>query len=220
MNTALALKTLIACTAVMFIVRQISVLLKKKFIRLTTTPMITYFICGIAVVGVYNYGRGNEWMILAALGLSLIADAVLMVEAADLFTHGLLFFLGTHILYNITFATGYSFIWTDIPVAAVLLGLMIFLIYKFKKSGNLGKMALPVAVYITALSLIVYFSVNGFMRTGDASHALIMSGAILFYISDAILGWTQFVKYFKFTTFYVWLFYAPGQFLIALSLFY
>jgi len=220
MNTALAVKILIISAAAMFIVRQVSVILKKKFIRLITTPMITYFICGLAVVGVYNYGQGNQWMLLAALGLSLIADSVLMVEAADLFTHGLIFFLGTHILYNIVFATGYSFLLSDIFVAAILMALMVYLIYRFYKSGKLGNMLLPVIIYVTALSLIVFFSVNGYMRNSNTSHALMMWGAILFYISDAILGWIQFVKYFRLATFFVWLFYAPGQFLIALSLFY
>lgn len=220
MNPELAMKILIISASVMFIIRQASVLTKKKFIRLTTTPMITYFICGMAVVGVYNYSQGNEWLILAALSLSLIADAVLMTESADLFTHGLIFFLGTHILYNIVFATGYSFLMTDILTGAVLIALMVFLIYKFYKSGNLGKMLIPVFIYITALSLIVFFSVNGFMRNHDVSNAMMMWGAVLFYISDAILGWNQFIKYFKYGTFYIWLFYAPGQFLIALSLFY
>lgn len=220
MNPALAVKILIISASVMFIVRQASVLMKKKFIRLTTTPMITYFICGLAVVGVFNYSAGNEWLILAALGLSLIADAVLMTEAADLFTHGLIFFLGTHILYNIVFASGYTFLMTDILSGMILIALMVFLIYKFRKSGNMGKMLVPVIVYVTALSLIVFFSVNGYMRNHDISHAMMMLGSILFYISDAILGWNQFVKYFRFGTFYIWLFYAPGQFLIALSLFY
>lgn len=220
MNPELAMKILIIAASVMFIIRQASVLMKKKFIRLSTTPMITYFICGLAVVGVYNYGHGNEWLILAALGLSLIADAVLMTEASDLFTHGLVFFLGTHILYIIVFASGYTFLAADTLSGVILISLMIFLVYRFHKSGNLGKMLLPVIVYVFALSLIVFFSVNGYIRNHDTSHAMIMCGAILFYISDAILGWNQFIKYFKYGTFYIWLFYAPGQFLIALSLFY
>ncbi len=220
MDTALTVKILIISASVMFIIRQASVLMKKKFIRLSTTPTITYFICGLAVVGVFNYSQGNEWLILAALGLSLIADAVLMSESTDLFAHGLIFFLGTHILYNIVFASGYSFLMADTFSGVVLIALMIFLIYKFHKSGNLGKMLLPVIVYVTALSLIVFFSINGYMRNHDVSHAMMMWGAVLFYISDAILGWNQFIKYFKFGTFYIWLFYAPGQFLIALSLLY
>lgn len=220
MDTALTVKILVISASVMFIVRQASVLMKKKFIRLITTPMITYFICGLAVVGVFNYSQGNEWLILAALGLSLIADAVLMTESSDLFTHGLIFFLGTHILYNIVFYTGYTFLMTDIVSGAGLITLMVFLIYKFYKSGNLGSMLAPVIVYVAALSLIVFFSANGYMRNHDISHAMMMWGAILFYISDAILGWNQFVKYFRYGTFYIWLFYAPGQFLIALSLFY
>jgi uncharacterized membrane protein YhhN len=143
-----------------------------------------------------------------------------MTEASDLFTHGLVFFLGTHILYIIEFASGYTFLAADTLSGVILISLMIFLVYRFHKSGNLGKMLLPVIVYVFALSLIVFFSVNGYIRNHDTSHAMIMCGAILFYISDAILGWNQFIKYFKYGTFYIWLFYAPGQFLIALSLFY
>jgi uncharacterized membrane protein YhhN len=211
---------LISCLTLTFIVRQISVVLKKKFIRLITTPLITYFICGIAVAGVYRDSTGNEWMIMAALGLSLIADAVLMIENNDLFAHGLIFFLGTQILYIIVFSDWYQFMMSDIAVGLTLLAMMIFLVYKFYKAGRLGSMLVPVIVYVTTLSLVVFFAVNGALRNGTTSSQLIMSGALLFYISDVILGWTQFVKYYRFTTLYVWFFYAPGQFLIALSLFY
>jgi len=159
-------------------------------------------------------------MIMAALGLSLIADAVLMIENNDLFAHGLLFFLGTHILYIIVFSDWYQFLWSDAATGFVLLVLMGLLVYKFYKGGRLGSMMVPVIVYITALSLVVFFAINGALRNGTTSSYLIMSGALLFYISDVILGWTQFVKYYRFTTLYVWFFYAPGQFLIALSLFY
>jgi uncharacterized membrane protein YhhN len=220
MNCPQPVLILIVCLALIFIIRQISVILKKKFIRLITTPLITYFICGIAAVGVYRYGSGYDWMILAALGLSLIADSVLMIENKDLFAHGLIFFLGTHILYIIVFSEWYRFIWSDMASGLSLLALMAFLVYKFYKAGKLGTMMIPVIVYITALSLIVFFSVNGAFRNGDTVSYLRMCGAVLFYISDAILGWTQFVKYYRFTTLYVWFFYAPGQLLIALSLFY
>jgi uncharacterized membrane protein YhhN len=220
MNLPQPVLILIICLVLVFIIRQISVVLKKKFIRLITTPLITYFICGIAVIGVYRNGTGNEWMIMAALGLSLIADAVLMIENKDLFTHGLLFFLGTHILYIIVFSDWYQFLWSDIPAGLILLALLVFLVYKFYKAGKLGTMMIPVIVYVTALSLVVFFAVNGAFRNGDSIAYLRAGGAVLFYISDVILGWTQFVKYYKFTTLYVWFFYAPGQFLIALSLLY
>jgi uncharacterized membrane protein YhhN len=208
------------CLIIFFIVRQVSVVIKKKFIRLITTPMITYFICAIAVAGVLNTGSEYKWLIIAALGLSVIADSVLMAENPYLFAHGLIFFLATHILYIIVFSNWYEFTWSDIISGMILLGLMVFLVYRFYKAGNLGKMMIPVIVYVTALSLIVFFSVNGAVRNSSTVMILRMCGAILFYISDVILGWAQFVKYYRFTTLYVWFFYAPGQYLIALSLFY
>lgn len=220
MNYPLPVIILIACLIPVFIIRQISAYLKKRFIRLITTPLVTYLICGIAAAAYYRYGTGREWMILAALGLSLIADSVLMIERKDLFTHGLIFFLGTHIFYIIAFSEWYEFIWSDIAAGFILLGMMAFLVYKFYKAGKLGTMMLPVIVYITALSLVVFFTLNNALRSGDTASYLAAAGAVLFYISDAILGWAQFVKFFKYTTLYVWFFYAPGQFLIAMSLLY
>lgn len=210
----------IICLVLIFIVRQVSAIMKKKFIRLISTPMITYFICAIAITGVLYSTTQYKWLIIAALGLSVIADSVLMAENPYLFVHGLIFFLGAHILYIIVFSNWYEFTWIDILSAIVLLGLMGFQIYSYYKAGNLGSMMFPVLGYMTALSLVVYFSVNGAARDGSTMTLLRAGGAILFYISDAIIGWTKFVKYFKNTTFYVWMFYAPGQFLIALSLFY
>ena len=220
MNYPAPVIIMIVSLILVYIIRQASSVLKKKFIRLITTPLITYFICGIAAVGVFRNAGGYEWMILAGLGLSLIADAVLMIESNDLFTHGLIFFLGTQIFYIIVFSEWYQFIWSDIPAAIVLLAIMALLVYKFRKAGKMGNLMIPVIVYITTLSLVVFFSLNGALRYDSSSAYLRFFGAFLFYISDAILGWTQFVKYYRLTTFYVWLFYAPGQFLIALSLFY
>jgi len=211
------LPCIVGSLAVFFIIRQISVIFKFKFIRLITTPLITYCIVALAVVGIFRSG-GSGWMILAALGLSLIADAVLMIPGVDLFAHGLIFFLGSHIFYTAAFSRGYSFLWWDILTIVVLLSLMIFLVIRFHRGGKLGKMMAPVIVYITALSCIVFFSFNGFLRGGDTVHLLTAGGAILFYVSDVILGWAQFVKYHRLSTLWVWFFYAPGQFFIALSL--
>ena len=214
------LMVFIISLAVIYTVRQVSVVLKKKFLRLLTTPLITYLITAIAITAVLKNPADLKWIIVAALGLSLIADSVLMIENPYLFTEGLVFFLGTHILYITAFSRGYRFMTADILSGAVLLALLIFFVYRYYRAGKLGKMLVPVIVYVTALSLVVYFSVNGALRDWNWSTALRMCGAILFYISDAIIGWTEFVKYYRFTTLYVWLFYAPGQLLIALSLLY
>lgn len=220
MSYSLPVIILIAAFVIIFVIRQVSAYTKQGFVRLMTTPLITYCICGIAVIGIFRYGSGREWMILAALGLSLIADSVLMIERRDLFTHGLIFFLGTHLFYVAAFSNWYEFVWSDAAVGVLLLGLMGFLVYRFHKAGNLGTMMFPVIGYITALSLVVYFSVNGAVRYGDTASYMKAGGAVLFYISDVILGWAQFVKFFRYTTLYVWFFYAPGQFLIAMSIFY
>ncbi len=217
MNFSHPVPVLLICLGVIFILRQVASFFRFRFLRLIATPLVTWLICGIALVGLIR-GGGTGWLIMAGLGLSVIADSVLMIRGVDLFTHGLIFFLGTHIFYNIAFAVGYSFVWWDFLSAGLLLALMIFLLVMFHRGGKLGDMLVPVIVYILALSLIVFFSVNGVVNYGGTAHILAMCGAILFYISDAILGWGQFVKYFRLSNFFVWTFYAPGQLLIALSL--
>ena len=217
MNLSHPIPLLLITCGVIFLVRQVSSFFRFRFVRLISTPLVTWCICGIAVVGLVRSG-GAEWAILAGLGLSVIADSVLMIQGVDLFTHGLLFFLLTHIFYNIVFAAGYTFLWWDLLTAGILIGLMVFLVIMFHRGGNLGKMVIPVIVYIVALSLIVYFTVNSTIRETTTVNILRMTGAILFYVSDAILGWAQFVKYFRLSNFFVWTFYAPGQLLIGLSL--
>jgi len=217
MNLSHPIPVLLICLGAIFILRQVASFFRFRFLRLISTPLVTWLICGIALVGVIR-GGGAGWLILAGLGLSVIADSVLMIQGVDLFTHGLIFFLGTHIFYNIAFASGYSFVWWDLVTVGVLLASMIFLVIMFYRGGRLGKMVVPVVVYILALSLIVFFTVNSVIRGMSTPALFAMCGAILFYISDAILGWAQFVKYFKLSNFFVWTFYAPGQLLIALSL--
>lgn len=220
MNLSVPVIVLIICFAIFLIISQIAVFYKKTFIKYLSTPLVTFFICCIAVIGFKKYGSGNEWLIPAALGLSLIADILLMLEEVNLLEQGLIFFLGTHILYILFFSEWFQFQWSDIAVGLLLVAIAAGLIYLFHKEGKLGKMLLPVIVYVSALSLIVFFSVHKAIGSDGTAYYLRATGAVMFFLSDVILGWNEFAKPIPQARIFVWTFYAPGQLLIALSLFY
>ncbi len=220
MNFSVPVITLILLFVLLLIAGQASVFFKQTFFKYITTPLITFFTCCISVIGFAGNGSGIEWLIPAALGLSLIADILLMIEEVNLLVQGLIFFLATHVLYIILFSEWYQFQWTDIVTGLILIAIAAGLVFTFHKKGALGELLVPVVVYVTALSLIVFFSVNSYVNSGGTSNLLRAAGAIMFYLSDVFLGWNEFAKPIPHARIIVWTFYAPGQLLIALSLFY
>lgn len=219
MSFSYPVSVLIVCLAAVFIIRHAAVYFKLEFIRLTATPLVTYLICTIAAVGVYRCGDRAGWLILAALGISLVADTLLMVEKADVFVHGLLFFLAAHVLYIIVFSANYSFLVSDIACGGLLAAMLIFLVKRFRGEGNIGELTVPVIIYITVLSLTVFFSFNAAVLSPTRTNILRAAGSLCFYVSDAILGWNEFVRPVNNWNIYVWSFYAPGQFMFALSIY-
>lgn len=218
MNFTQAVPILIKYLIIVFIARQIFVLMRFKFMRLIATPLVTLLICGIAIAGFVSGSSIYGWYIIAALGLSLVADSVLMIDKGELFMHGLLFFLCAHIFYCLAFSRGYQYIWTDVPAGILLILSMTGILLKFHKRKKMRDMQFPAAVYMIVISCAVFFALNASFRINDGEHSFQMWGILLFYVSDVILIWSQMVRYVRFATFFVWLFYAPGQLLIALSL--
>ncbi len=206
--------------AVILAIRQVLTYRKIRFGRMLVTPLVTLVSCAMAAYGISRGADAAGWLILAGLGFSVAADSVLMVVEVNLMDVGLSFFLITHILYLAAFALVYSFRTPDVIIALILVVMMAYMLVRFKKGGKVGKMFIPVAVYVCALSVMVYLALGSAISTPSWATVLCACGAVLFYISDAILGWSAFVRTFRRSSFIVWSFYAPGQMLIALSVFY
>ena len=220
MQLTLPVKIMICLFPVLLVVRQVLAYTRARFGRMFVTPLVTMIPCALAAYSVALNHDISGWLILAGLGFSLVADTVLMIKEVDLMDVGLSFFLVTHLLYLAAFAIVFSFRMTDLAVAFVLLCAMTVLLVRFKKAGKIGKMFVPVAVYMFALSAMVFFAVGAAIAAPTTALTLGACGAVLFYISDGVLGWSTFVKTINRSTVIVWSFYAPGQLLIALSVFY
>jgi uncharacterized membrane protein YhhN len=156
--------------------------------------------------------------IITGLGLSLVGDVFLVYgERPQPFILGLLFFLLAHIAYGTEFTiVSGSDIW-DAIFYVVLVGVMIFIRQRWKI--DMGKMTAPVLAYLLVISFMVSQAFSICMSVGPSPLAVTAGlGALLFFISDAILAWNKFKSPFKIAVGANLTTYYTGQLLLALSI--
>jgi uncharacterized membrane protein YhhN len=139
----------------------------------------------------------------AALLLSLVGDVFLMLPR-DLFVAGLAAFLLAHVAYVGAFdsprITGVGLGAIVVAVLAVVaVGAPIALRIRTAliRTGR-ASLAFAVQVYVVAISLMVIFAlVTAFRPDWPADRsALAIAGALLFFGSDGMIGWSRFVRDF------------------------
>lgn len=135
---------------------------------------------------------------VAALVLSLVGDVFLMLPedspAADRnFVAGLAAFLLAHVAYIAAFVrlhahAGYaiSFVVVGLVLAGALFATVGLRVQRAAAEED-PALGVPVLAYISVISLMVVAA----WWTGDLR---IIPGALLFAVSDAMIGWTRFVR--------------------------
>ena len=136
-------------------------------------------------------------------------------QLIERFAAGLVCFLFAHLCYIAAFTVGASAralsAWG--AVALVLYGaLMLRLLWP-----RLGKLKAPVLVYVAAILLMAWQSLNRWLVAGDAGSAAALAGALLFVASDSALAWNRFRAEFRGAQAFVLGTYFAAQWLIALS---
>jgi uncharacterized membrane protein YhhN len=182
-------------------------------------PISTLIVIAIVLLSFLDPSHNPVYSIgvLAGLLLSLGGDVALMFqENRKAFTAGLALFLLAHVVYAVTFhIMGRISAWDGL--SAVLLLIMGAGFYTLVKP-NLGKMNVPIIVYIVVISVMVNRSVS--VLSGEAfslaQGMMIVTGAVLFYVSDIILAASRFWKAWRYHRMSLF-FYYGGQILIALA---
>jgi uncharacterized membrane protein YhhN len=192
---------------------------KEKRLVYVFKPISTLLVIAVALLSILEPANNRVFTggILIGLLLSLGGDVALMFqENRKYFSLGLGLFLLAHLAYTIVFSMlGRPSGW-DILSAAILLTMAIGFYNMIRP--NLGTMRLPVIIYIVVISVMVNRSVSTLagpafsMRQG----ILIVTGALLFYVSDILLAANRFWKPWRYNRISLAFYYA-GQFLIALA---
>ncbi len=202
----------------LFAIREYVAYKRKLSLKYFFTPMVTFSIIlivllSIALKGPFVYSM----LVLIALIMALIADTLLMIEIeeASFLKSGIIFFLISHVFYIFAFKYGYTFQSWNLGLIIFLAVASFFNIILIKKGA--GRLLIPVIIYLIILNIMGFFAITRLNNGFGLFEISIATGAAMFIISDFILSINAFVKKIPHSTVYTWLFYAPAQFLFALS---
>lgn len=209
MNAAVFLFLVIALVVAVF--DWIAVSLGNRALEYVFKPLtMVVLIC--AAIAIDPSSDAAQTLLIIGLVLSLAGDVFLMLPS-DLFVPGLASFLLAHIAY--VFALGALGVG---PAPMVLGGVIaaaaaVFIGRRIVDGATSvdSALRLPVIAYMGAISTMVMFAFG----TG-AAFAIV--GALLFFASDAVLGWTRFVSQFPRSRQVVIITYHLGQMGLVLSL--
>ncbi|MBA3072318.1 MAG: lysoplasmalogenase [Anaerolineae bacterium] len=185
-------------------------------IRLYIAKPATLLFLIIWTYQVTRWQGGMIWFGVALL-FSLLGDIALMLNPRY-FMVGLASFLLAHLSFLIGFNLQPPPLTIGTILMAILVGISVARVLRTLKPGLLkvprGKRFLAAVVaYGLTLALMVFSALITNFRTdwGVLSAAMCATGAILFYISDTLLGYDRFVVKVKHGQSYVHLTYHLGQ---------
>ena len=132
------------------------------------------------------YGRA----VLAALVLSWIGDVLLMSARSAVFLAGLGAFLLAHVAFGAAFCLrGEAWPWTAGALALLILPAAI--VSRWLRPHLPAEMRVPVHAYIAVITAMLALAVG---TAAAGSPALILVGALAFYLSDLSVANDRFVR--------------------------
>lgn len=155
-------------------------------------PATTTLILAIALIAPQPVSAFYQAAIVAGLLFSLAGDIFLMLPQ-DRFVAGLVSFLLAHGCYIAAFGSQVAWpplsLW-GLPVVVFAVGIYTLL------TPHLGKLRLPVLVYMAVIALMAWLAITLFVQQGEAWTLWAAIGAVLFVISDSALALNRFRKPF------------------------
>jgi len=166
----------------------------------------------------------THWLLFFALIFAWAGDVLLEMpnaftlapQGAFFFMAGLGCFLITQLLYVILFSIvparnqpWHKFWLFCLPVILYGAGLLWYMV------DDLGAMRLPVFFYTVVILSMLIASINRYKKVIDISYYLVLTGAILFVLSDSMLAVNKFSLPFKGASPLIMTTYLAGQYLIV-----
>lgn len=176
-------------------------------------PATTTLILAIALVAPQPVSAFYQMAIVAGLLFSLAGDIFLMLPQ-DRFMAGLVAFLLAHLCYIAAFGAQVG--WPLLSIWGLPVVVFAISIYRLL-TPHLGKLRLPVLVYMVIISLMAWLAITLFVQRREAWALWAAMGAILFVVSDSTLAINRFRKPFWSAQLIVLGTYYVAQWLIAQS---
>jgi len=209
MNLTAALSALALASALLAIRAEHNGLRRRGYVF---KPLTASLIILVALQGAHAATGAYRALVFAGLVCSLAGDVFLMLPR-DRFVAGLVSFLFAHLLYIAAFTLdGWRLSgWALAPL--LLYGaLMLSLLWP-----RLGKLKVPVVVYVAVILLMALQASSGWLAAGGSGGAAACAGALLFVASDSALAWNRFLGEFRGAQTFILGTYFAAQWLIALS---
>jgi alkylglycerol monooxygenase len=132
--------------------------------------------------------RNLKRLVLAALAMSLIGDALLLKPS--LFLPGLVAFLTAHCFYIAAFSRGVGFL----PSRAALAAIAAFaaLVLAAVWPGVAPELKAPVAVYVGVIALMAAQAAGRAIALRDGAATVVAAGALIFMLSDMTIALAKF----------------------------
>lgn len=140
----------------------------------------------LAVLAFIALSGSRGKLLFVSLLFCAAADIALELAAGKYFVAGLGLFLIAHILLIITFSRDFKFQKSKIPVIVLLV--VYSKMMAFVLMPSLKEMAIPVYIYMTAITLMGIFA-----SLRSSKNDFTLYGAISFIVSDSVLAINKFM---------------------------
>lgn len=196
-----------------------------EFILHLTKPML------MISLGVWYWfatkAEVRSMLVIGALSFSMVGDSFLMYadQKGFYFEGGIASFLIAHLCYIFAYrqhrdpvgdessaSAGVQRFRMALPIVLAASGLVIVLYPK------LGELRIPVLVYAATIAIMVLQALFRLHRTTSRSFVMVLTGAVLFMISDSMIAIDRFLNKIEFISYLVMSTYIAGQFLIVKGL--
>ena len=203
---------LLGGAAVVAVIDWVALNRRPNRVELVAKPLTIVLLVAAAMALDPNDDVQRAWFV-AALACSLAGDVFLLPQV-DRFVPGLASFLVAHLAYVAGFVAG-GVVAAAMPVAAVLVLVVAIplgqrLVAGARASGQ-AAVVVPVIAYVAVISLMVVAALSSGNRVAAV-------GALAFMVSDALIGWTRFVRGLRGSATAIMVTYHAGQALLVVSL--
>lgn len=191
----------------------VAVQLQYKIAEYIFKPLIAIWLLAYFVLQLRAVHSNLKKWIIAALLFSWVGDVLLMLQDDNslFFLLGLSAFLLAHIFYIFFFhfirkEESIKSRWWLVLIVAVYYVLMISLL-----SPYLGDMKLPVRMYAVVISFMFMLAMHTLFIKNKNTGLWMMTGALLFVVSDSVLAINKFYQSFDMADIVVMITYGLAQ---------